>query len=53
MIPIEGGGLFQVYVHRNLERVQSRFMHLLEAALRQELTALSGLDPKVADCHPQ
>jgi DNA-binding transcriptional LysR family regulator len=53
VIPIEGGGLFQVYVHRNLERVQSRFMHLLEAALRQELTALSGLDPRVADCHTQ
>jgi len=48
VLPIQGSDLFQVYVHRNLERVQSRFMHLLETALRQELTALSGLDPRMA-----
>lgn len=40
-IPIEGGELFEVYVHRSLERVQSRFMQLLETALRHELAAPS------------
>jgi DNA-binding transcriptional LysR family regulator len=41
-IPIEGGELFEVYVHRSLERVQSRFMQLLETALRNELAVSSG-----------
>jgi DNA-binding transcriptional LysR family regulator len=39
VLPLEGGELFQVYLHRNLERMQSRFMRLLEAALRRELPA--------------
>jgi DNA-binding transcriptional LysR family regulator len=42
VVPIADGELFEVYVHRNLERVQSRFMRLLETALRHELATLSA-----------
>jgi DNA-binding transcriptional LysR family regulator len=42
VVPIANGELFEVYVHRNLERVQSRFMRLLETALRHELATLSA-----------
>ena len=45
VLPTTFDGMFQVYLHRNVERVQSRFMQLLAAALRDELSAFCGGQP--------
>lgn len=42
ILPTSFDGVFQVYLHRNVERVRSRFMHLLDAALRRELDAFGA-----------
>jgi DNA-binding transcriptional LysR family regulator len=39
ILPTTFEGTFQVYLHRNIERVQSRFLRLLEAGLRREAKA--------------
>jgi hypothetical protein len=46
VLPTTFDGMFQVYLHRNVERVQSRFMQLLAAALRDELIAFCGSQPR-------
>ena len=49
VLPTTFDGIFQVYLHRNVERVQSRFMQLLAAALREELIAFRGDQPREPD----
>lgn len=42
VLPTAFDGAFEVYLHRNVERVQSRFMPLLDAALRREVEAFGA-----------